>query len=134
HNTVAFSGIAPQGPMVVAGSHLLVPGGRSIPAELDLKTGHAVKYQLAETGKKGGGAQVAAMGSYFFNGGSAFQLASEKHLGNFGDLVALAPEVGYGYSAGVLKAFDLKTAKVETVEGGDNKGSKTKTTKWKTTQ
>src|SRR5205823_6152155 len=131
HNTDAFAGIAPQGPMVVTGDYLLVPGGRSIPAVLDLKTGNAVKYQLAENGKKGGGAQVAAMGNYFFNGSSAFQLTTEKHLGNFGDLVALTPEVGYGYSAGVLKAFDLKTAKVETVEGVDNKGAKTKTTKWK---
>ena len=37
-------------------------------------------------------------------------------------------------AVGVLKAIDLKTAKVETAESVDSKGAKTKTTKWKTTQ
>src|SRR5438132_3158323 len=39
HNTDSFGSIAPQGPLVTIGDHLLLPGGRSVPACLDRKTG-----------------------------------------------------------------------------------------------
>jgi outer membrane protein assembly factor BamB len=130
HSAEAFAGVAPQGPLVVAGDRLLVPGGRSIPAVLDRKTGKWLRYQLAENGKKGGGALVATLGNQFFNGGAVFQIDTEKHLGSFGDLVVLTPQTGYGYSAGVLKAYDMPTSKEEVEESVDRKGEKTKTTKW----
>jgi outer membrane protein assembly factor BamB len=131
HNTDSFAGVAPQGPMVISGDYLLVPGGRSIPAVFDRKTGKWLRYQLAENGKKGGGAQVAAIGKYFFNGGSAFLLDSEKHLAAFGDPVVLTPDIGYGWAKDVLRAYDLKGATSETVEETDKNGKKIKVTKWK---
>jgi outer membrane protein assembly factor BamB len=134
HNADAFAGVAPQGPLVVADKYLLVPGGRSIPALFDLQTGKWVRYQLAENGKKGGGAQVAATGKHFFNGGAIFLLDSEKQLGAFGDQVVLTSKVGYGYTSGVLKAFDLPSSTTITIEGTDKKGEKTKTVKWKIDQ
>jgi outer membrane protein assembly factor BamB len=51
HNTDAFASIAPQGPMVVLGDKLLVPGGRSVPAYFDRKSGALLRYQLADNGK-----------------------------------------------------------------------------------
>src|SRR5262249_33331416 len=48
HNANAFAAVAPQGPMVVAGDRLLIPGGRSVPACYDRRTGKLLRYQLAE--------------------------------------------------------------------------------------
>src|SRR5205085_2883317 len=80
HNADSFAGVAPQGPMVVVGDRLLVPGGRSVPACLDRKTGKLLRFQLGENGKRGGGAEVFAQGDVFFNGGAVFELATEKYL------------------------------------------------------
>ena len=69
HNTDSFAGVAPQGPLAVAGKRLLIPGGRSVPACYDRQTGKMKRYQLAENGKRGGGHEVVVMGEIFFNGG-----------------------------------------------------------------
>ncbi|UCF38026.1 MAG: PQQ-binding-like beta-propeller repeat protein [Acidobacteriota bacterium] len=66
HNSPAYAGVAPQGHLVIAGDRLLVPGGRSVPACFDLKTGEFLYYRLAENGKTGG-AFVAAQGDFFVN-------------------------------------------------------------------
>ena len=66
HNSPAYAGVAPQGSFVVAGDKLLVPGGRSVPACFDLKTGELQYYHLAKHNKTGG-AFVAAMEKYFVN-------------------------------------------------------------------
>jgi outer membrane protein assembly factor BamB len=130
HNADAFAGIAPQGPMVVRGDHLLIPGGRSTPAVFDRNSGKALRYQLAENGKKGGGATVAAIGDYYFNGGGVFKVHTEKFLGSCGDLVALTPDVAYGWSKDILKAYDLAGAAMVEEEGVNKKGEKTTTSKW----
>src|ERR1019366_7506691 len=44
HNADSFGSIAPQGPLVAIGDHLLLPGGRSVPASLDRKTGKLLSY------------------------------------------------------------------------------------------
>ncbi len=131
HNTDSFAGVAPQGHLVISGNRLLVPGGRSIPATYDLKTGKLLRYQLADNGKRGGGSTVAATGRYFFNGGGAFDVATEKFLGNVGEQVVLADDAVYSWSAGVCRAQGLKTAKLTEEETTDRKGKKTKVTKWK---
>ncbi|MCS7047342.1 MAG: PQQ-binding-like beta-propeller repeat protein, partial [Gemmataceae bacterium] len=77
HNADSFASIAPQGPMVVIDDMLLIPGGRSVPACFDRRTGNLLRYQLAENGKRGGGSEVAAIGKVFFNGGAAFELDTE---------------------------------------------------------
>ena len=48
HNTDSFAGVAPQGPMAIAGDKLLIPGGRSVPACYDRKTGKLVHFLLNE--------------------------------------------------------------------------------------
>ncbi len=66
HNSPSFASIAPQGLMVVSGDMLLVPGGRSVPACFDKKTGKFLYYMLEESGKTGG-AFVASVGDFFVN-------------------------------------------------------------------
>ncbi len=58
HSAPSFAGVAPQGQLAVAGDLLVVPGGRSLPAAFDRKTG---KLKFFNFGGKGqGGSFVAA--------------------------------------------------------------------------
>ncbi|MEW6359146.1 MAG: PQQ-binding-like beta-propeller repeat protein [Planctomycetota bacterium] len=66
HDSPAFSGLAPQGALVVAGDKLLVPNGRAVPACLDRRTGRLLYFNHA-AGKSDGGSHVAALGDRFFN-------------------------------------------------------------------
>ncbi len=130
HNADAFASIAPQGPIVAIDNTLLLPGGRSVPACFDRTTGKLLRYQLAENGKRGGGSEVAAVGNIFLNGGAAFDIVTEKYLGEVGKQVVLSPDVVYAYSAGACRAYDLKGAKTRDVETIDLKGKVAKTTRW----
>ncbi len=131
HNTDSFAGVAPQGPLVIAGDRLLVPGGRSVPACFDRKTGKLLRYQLAENGKRGGGSEVCAINDQvFFNGGAAFDVKTEKYLAEVGKNVVLTPRVVYTYSAGACRAYDFQSAMIEEIETIDRKGETVKTTRW----
>ena len=66
HNSPAFAGVAPQGAMVALADRLLIPGGRSVPACFDRRTGKLLYYHLAAYNKTGG-AFVAADERRFFN-------------------------------------------------------------------
>ena len=66
HNSPAFAGVAPQGAMVALADRLLIPGGRSVPACFDRRTGKLLYYHLAVNNKTGG-AFVAADERRFFN-------------------------------------------------------------------
>jgi outer membrane protein assembly factor BamB len=130
HNTDSFAGVAPQGPLVVIGAKLLVPGGRSVPACYDRPTGRMLYFQLAENGKRGGGSSVAAVDHFLFNGGAAFELETEKYLGAVGDLLTFAEGRLYDFREGAIHAQDLKTSEVKLVDTTDRKGVTTKVSKW----
>jgi outer membrane protein assembly factor BamB len=130
HNSDSFAGVAPQGPLVAIGEKLLIPGGRSVPAGYDRRDGRLLYYALAENGKRGGGSTVSAVGDLFFNGGAAFNLATEKYLGAAGDLLTFAEGVLYDSRGSELRALDLKSSQVELVDTVDRKGVKAKTAKW----
>lgn len=130
HNSDSFAGVAPQGPLVAIGSKLLIPGGRSVPACYDRANGRMLYYQLAENGKRGGGSSVAAVDQFFFNGGAAFELETEKYLGAVGDLLTFADGRFYDYRDGAIHAQDLKTSDVRLVDVTDRKGVTTKVSKW----
>ncbi len=66
HSASSFAGVAPQGALVVSANTLLVPGGRSVPAALDLATGALKYFHLNAGGKGNGGSFVAAGGKYFY--------------------------------------------------------------------
>lgn len=108
HGAESFAGVAPQGPMVVLGDRLLVPGGRSVPACLDRKTGKLLRFQLNENGKRGGGSEVFALGNVFFNGGAVFELTTEKYLAEFSKQMVLTPEAAYAVSKDACRAYSLK--------------------------
>ena len=130
HNTDSFAGVAPQGSLVAIGSKLLVPGGRSVPAGFDRSNGRMLYYQLAENGKRGGGSSVAATDKFFFNGGAAFEVDTEKYLGTVGELLTFAQGTLYDYRNGAVFAQELATAEVQIVESIDRKGMLTKGPKW----
>ena len=124
HNTDAFAGVAPQGPLVVQGERLLVPGGRSVPACSDRHTGQLQYYQLAENGKRGGGWSVAAVDELLLNGGAVFDLRNEKYLGALGSLQVFDSARLYDYRSGALRVLDLDSSKIKLVETVDRKGAK----------
>ncbi|MBY0523921.1 MAG: PQQ-binding-like beta-propeller repeat protein [Gemmataceae bacterium] len=131
HNADSFAGVAPQGELVVVGDLLIVPGGRSVPAYYDRKTGKMIHYRLNENSKLGGGPEVAALGKLVFNGGAVFELDSGAHLGSFAKQLALADDVIVGVtSAGKLRALDPKTSKLEMTESPDRRGVKMPKFKW----
>jgi outer membrane protein assembly factor BamB len=66
HNSPSFAGVAPQGAMVISKDWLLVPGGRSVPACFDRKTGAFLHYEH-NANNKSGGAFVSAIGNVYFN-------------------------------------------------------------------
>jgi outer membrane protein assembly factor BamB len=130
HYTESFAGVAPQGALVISGDALLVPGGRSIPACYDRKTGKLLRYQLAENGKRGGGADVSAANGVFFNGGSAFDIATEEWLGEWGQPVVLTEKVVFSLKDGHLLAHDFADAGVREIVEGDDRGKVTKSDRW----
>lgn len=64
HSAPSFAGVAPQGTLVATKDLLLVPGGRSVPAALDRKTGELKYFHLG--GKGNGGSFVIANESEAF--------------------------------------------------------------------
>ncbi|MFM9964606.1 MAG: PQQ-binding-like beta-propeller repeat protein [Planctomycetaceae bacterium] len=130
HNSDSFAGVAPQGPLVVIGSKLLVPGGRSVPACYDRATGQMLYYQLGENGKRGGGSTVAAVDPYFFNGGAVFELGTEKSLGPIGELLTFADGRLYESREGAIHARDLKSAEVKLVDSIARIGASIKVSQW----
>lgn len=66
HSAPAFAGVAPQGPLVATKDYLLVPGGRSVPAGFDRRTGRFLYFQLEDNGKGNGGSFVAATEKDFY--------------------------------------------------------------------
>jgi outer membrane protein assembly factor BamB len=130
HNADSFAGVAPQGALVAIGEQLLVPGGRSVPACYDRATGKLLYYQLADNAKRGGGSTVAAGGGLIFNGGSAFDLATEKQLGDIGDFVAVAGDRLYDGEGGKLRELDLPGSQRQGEKTVDRKGKAETTIKW----
>ena len=87
HSAPAFAGVAPQGPLVATRDFVLVPGGRSIPAAFDRKSGKFLYFQLEDSGKGNGGSFVAASETEFFvhtrvHGTRSYELKNGKK-GNF---------------------------------------------------
>jgi len=129
HNADSFAGIAPQGQLTVIGDRLLVPGGRSVPACYDRKTGKLLHYRLVDNGKLGG-PEVAALGRYVFNGGAIFELETGTQLGPFCKQLAVADDVTVGYHNAKIRALDLAASKLDISESLDRRGIKTQKFKW----
>jgi outer membrane protein assembly factor BamB len=110
HSADSFAGVAPQGPMAVAGDLLMIPGGRSVPAAYDRRTGKLRHFLLNENSKKGGGHTVTVAGDVFFNGTGAFLTKTGKHLGNGSPLAVADGDVAYVHQMGEVRSLDMKAA------------------------
>ncbi len=66
HSAPAFAGVAPQGALVATKDFLLVPGGRSVPAAFDRKSGQLRYFHINDGGKGTGGSLVMADDSAFY--------------------------------------------------------------------
>ncbi len=132
HNSNSFAGVAPQGPLVIAGDYLLIPSGRSIPACYDRHTGKLIHFNLAKNGKRGGGWQVACAGDVYFNGGQAFDLATGSSLGSVRGDLAFDDKHLIHYHTRHLRyeCLDLSRSEVKSVETKDRKGRPLTLTKW----
>ncbi|HUT11970.1 MAG TPA: PQQ-binding-like beta-propeller repeat protein [Thermoguttaceae bacterium] len=80
HQALSFAGVAPQGTLVATENLLLVPGGRSLPAAFDRRTGAYRFFHLDAGGKGNGGSFVVSDESRFFvhtryRGTAAYRLA-----------------------------------------------------------
>jgi len=129
HRADSFAGVAPQGPLAVAGDRLLVPGGRSVPAVYDRSTGKLLHFALVQNSKKGG-ADVAVLGDQYFTGGAAFEISTGLQIGEVPRPVVLAEETIYhaGKDGDVLF---FRPPGVEVVEAKDKKGKPYKKARWK---
>ncbi len=116
HNAPSFGGVAPQGALVVQGDKLLVPGGRSVPAAFDLRTGELEYYHIS---KYPGGAFVCSLGDFFVNyhrdlSTTLFSLDTGNFvLTSFGNVPVMTEEALY-CMGDVVKAFDYENLRLET--------------------
>src|SRR6478609_28711 len=113
HGADSFAGVAPQGPMAVAGDLLLVPSGRSVPAAYDRKTGKLRQFLLNENSKKGGGHTVAVAGDVFFNGPGVFLTKTGKYLGDASPLTVTGGDVAFTCVSNEVRALDVAHAEIK---------------------
>ena len=66
HSAPSFAGVAPQGALVATEDLLIVPGGRSVPAVFDRRTGKLKYFEINAGGKGTGGSFVSADARHFY--------------------------------------------------------------------
>jgi outer membrane protein assembly factor BamB len=113
HSADSFAGVAPQGPMAIAGDLLLIPGGRSVPAAYDRKTGKMRHFLLNENSKKGGGHTVTVAGDVFFNGPGVFLTKTGKYLGVASGHTIASGDTTFIYQSNEVRALDIKNAELK---------------------
>jgi outer membrane protein assembly factor BamB len=110
HGAPSFAGVAPQGTLAVSGNHLIIPGGRSLPAIYDKRNGE-FKY-FNHTGKGQGGSFIAADKNNYFvhTRGDGVTAKSLKSLGKSIKIKLNEPvldkELIYSWNAGKLSIYE----------------------------
>ncbi|MCZ6794279.1 MAG: PQQ-binding-like beta-propeller repeat protein, partial [Planctomycetota bacterium] len=95
HNDPAFAGVAPQGYMAATEDHLVVSGGRTMPAIFDRKTGEFLHFDVGSRamGSKGGGGYAVIAGENFYlnqgpkNQGAMYRFDTGKFVTSVGAAV-----------------------------------------------
>jgi outer membrane protein assembly factor BamB len=87
HTSPAFAGVAPQGYLAATEQHLLVAGGRTVPAVYDRKTGEFLYFHVSSRafGNSAGGYDVSVVGDHFVNNGCIYRLSDGEPLVNLAD-------------------------------------------------
>ena len=118
HGAASFGSIVPQGYLAVSGDYLVVPGGRSMPAVFDRKTGELVHFDFG--GKSSGGFQVMAGGGCYWVGGQLSRLKDGLSLARLNpDL--MTEEEAISRDGETLQIQSL-AGKIETKTTKDRKG------------
>ena len=125
HHSPAFSGIAPQGYLAVAGDKLLVPNGRTAPACFDKKTGKRLYFEM-DPNNRFGDYRVFVAGDYFVNPGAIYRLEDGQNLGPFPSSAVMSGGFVAGIRKGQVVGYDFGAMKVASYE--DDK--KQKRSKW----
>lgn len=110
HGAPSFATVAPQGHLVVAGDRLLVPGGRSVPAVYDKRTGKLLHFQY--DGKRGGH-EVFAVGGFYFCGGVTCGLVDGRVCADESPVLGDAREVLFWREGRVVAAKSQTEPTVE---------------------
>jgi len=129
HGAPSFATVAPQGHLVLAGEHLIVPGGRSTPAVYDANTGKLLHFKYD---KKRGHHRVMAGGDFYFVDGGRFRNTSGEPLGSIRTQLVGSDFVLY--ANGAKLTAETLAGKLTSKEVTDRKGKKTVRTEFKTDQ
>ena len=114
HSAPAFAGVAPQGPLAATRDLVLVPGGRSVPAAFDRKTGRFLYFQLEDSGKGNGGSFVAAgEAEYFVHTRLRGTRSYDLKTGKKGGFTINEPVLVTNRLFSIQEASALKTAVLE---------------------
>ncbi|GIW80611.1 MAG: hypothetical protein KatS3mg105_2418 [Gemmatales bacterium] len=130
HNSDSFAGVAPQGPLVISGDKLLIPGGRSVPACYDRNTGKLLHYELAANGKRGGGCEVLAAEKLYANGSALFDLETGQYIASAGQPIAGGNPLLFVSRGNKCDILDLSKATGREVTKKDRRGKSYKTRQW----
>ena len=114
--SMSFGLITPQGAMAVVGDRLLVPGGRTLPACLDRKTGKLLYFNYGEKGQ--GTSQICASEDVFLNYRSISTAMFSTATGQFIEAWnnSSNPVLANGrlfIGGNSIRAYDLTTLKQE---------------------
>ncbi|MCR9199488.1 MAG: PQQ-binding-like beta-propeller repeat protein [Planctomycetaceae bacterium] len=116
HSAPSFAGVAPQGAFVATDEFLIVPGGRSVPAVFDRRTGELKYFEINAGGKGTGGSFVTADERHYYvhtreKGTRAFDLTSGKKTAFTPNEPVIAGGVLYSAEQdgdrSVIRAFDV---------------------------
>ena len=118
----ARSGISAQGYLVASGDSLFIPTGRAVPAVFDRVGGKLLYFRLQQN-QQLGGADVAVVDGYFFNGGEMFAISDGARREHVGIQVAAHPEFVITSRENKIVAFDRQNLFVDK-EVTDRKGNK----------
>jgi len=126
HRSPAFAGVAPQGYLAAGADTLLVSGGRTVPAALDVKTGdlryfHVASRSVIDTDSCG--YDVAVAGEFYFNSGQMHRIADDSPAAVVSASV-YGPGEMYGLAKGKLFARSLKFQDSNSTDRGGKQAQK----------
>jgi len=135
HGSPAFAGVAPQGYLAVSGDVLLVPGGRSVPAAFDRKTGKFLYFHISsrQFGKSAGGYGIKTTEKSFVNGYACYNSKDGSGLMPH-EVSIIEGNTFYSLEKNELFAFkDIPEKKEVTDRRGKKRISGERVTIWKKT-
>ncbi len=117
--------MTPQGYLVHSDGRLFIPGGRALPACVDLKSGQFIKLRYDSRGKTD--YHVATRGPWLFHGGRMYNVDQGLVASQKAPRPVATDAMAYTTAKSDAIAYDLNDSQV--IEGKDRRGRPTKTLK-----